>query len=411
MRRRLVLVAAGVVVAMVVAALVVVLRGDDGSDDAAPSTTSRPTTTTSTTTTLATTTTDPRDAPVDLTFTPRPGPTARAARACLARPQVEVVGAGPSTVRLGRGADPPIADGTTLDARGATWTIDRGTPPPTDPAPPGWVPTDGFRYPIDVRPVEDEARAGLCLVGGTVVSPYEDRAGPVRDALGWELLWHKTTGASFRIEQPQVIGTTFFRNGDGIDLDGGITDGWTVRGVLMAEVHDDCIEADQGSSGRVEDSLLDGCYQVLASDAGGAAGDQADPAAPRGLVTVSDSLLRLQAFQAAYRPDKYGSPSHGQILKWDADAPRVELRDTTVRADALPFGGGRFLIPPGTTCDGATFVWGGSTPLPEQSEEFRRCFDDDGEEPLGERITTDTGVWDDAVEAWRAARPDLGASG
>ena len=161
-----------------------------------------------------------------------------------------------------------------------------------------------------------------------------------------------------------------------------------VQGARLTEIHDDCIEADQNTSGRVDDSLLDGCYAGIASRSlrlhNGGAGE----------VVVSNSLVRLQPMRSSYKPLKYGSPSNGQFFKWDpedssghSDSPAIAIENSVFLAEQGSRGG-VLDLPPDVSCTNATVVWTGSLPVAAAPQRVQRCFDDDGAAPLGERIVT-----------------------
>ena len=86
-------------------------------------------------------------------------------------------------------------------------------------------------------------------------------------------------------------------------------DGTVLRNAYISNIRDDCVEADYLSAGRIEDSLLDGCYAGISVDPV----TRPSPKNPEPLV-LDGVLMRLKPF-----PNSPGRP---------ADDPAVQVRGT-----------------------------------------------------------------------------------
>ena len=329
---------------------------------------------TSTTRRSASTTTIPATTTIPPTTTTLP-----TSSTCLARPSVSVL-RGPQ----GRVDGSPFhfAANSAIDARSAYW--DR---PDT--------------YQLLIRDAGPRTRPHPCLVGGTITTPYPD-SDP------WSS-WHGRAGLAVDEADPQIIGTTISREGDGIQLTPDASN-WTIVGVHLSDIHDDCIEDDGMRGGLVADSLFDGCYDFLSAQ--GFSGYTYDGTGRR--VTIEHSLVRLGDFTSV---SQGASPGHAFFFKWGQDPPGLDPSNSTGHAPELTIENTLFMADSDTTisghqgigmpqwqdasgawhdyvthCSNDTMVWLGPgrypNPLPS-------CF----------HVTTDRSVWTDAVAAWRATHP------
>ncbi|HET6625975.1 MAG TPA: hypothetical protein VFG63_06260 [Nocardioidaceae bacterium] len=217
---------------------------------------------------------------------------------------------------------------------------------------------------------------GLCLSSGTVRGRWPPRT-------SWQVM-HGTGAVVVGAPDATVEDLRVDGYGDSLRLVEGAHD-FVVRRVHLSDSRDDCIENDWLSSGVVEDSLLDGCYNAFSArtyDSQDGVDDGSD-----GIWTISDSLVRLQPMQRPYK-DQGLIPGTAGFFKWDPRAPRLSLHDNVFRADqpASTVGLG---IPEDklADCSGNVMVWLGRGDYPEK---LPSCF----------TVTKDVRVWDDAVARW-----------
>lgn len=275
---------------------------------------------------------------------------------CLERPDIVTLD-GPQELDYPVG---PLPDGSAVDARTAAWND-----------------TSSGQHPIHLHQGEG---AELCWLGGSVMSDFSFETTP------WTF-WHSQAGMRVRTPGFTVEELRVDNEGDGIGFSTETANDWTVRGVHLSRIHDDCIENDYMHNGLVEDALLDGCY--VAFSARNSAGTDGH----LNTETIRSSLVRLQPMPTVYSGDV---PGHGGFFKWptstaDGVGPNLVIENTIFRVDRLPNHGSLGLPDPpvGLTCANNVIVWLGAGPYPEP---MPSCF----------RITTDVAVWDDAVAVWVA---------
>ena len=285
--------------------------------------------------------------------TPTPSPVAGE---CLNRnPLARISGA--QGVRF----KPGVEVATAIDARGASWTQ------------------------VDDWPVSITGSGPVCWSGGSIAGTW----GP---ETSWET-FHGTGGFSIANPNSIVENVRVHNYGDAINIRNGAID-WRVRGAYTTMTHDDCLQDDYLNAGVVSDSLFDGCYVGIStrpskSDTGSDGRTKT--------VTVETTLLRLQPMPTVYKGQ---APGHGGLFKWDTAArrsPMLVLRNNIFRVDQAP-NHGSLGLPEGyeVTCSGNTIVWLGSGAFPDEASWRTRCPDT--------RIVTTRSVWDNAVNAWHAAR-------
>jgi hypothetical protein len=283
-----------------------------------------------------------------------------------------------------------LANGTTLDARGAGF--DDTT-----------LNTEGYGVGVKLY-TETGSRDNLCFVGGSVYSSANAVSTP------WTT-WHKVTGFTVLTPNIQIIGTQFFNQGDAISIASPDAGNWKLIGVGTAGgpdfaggfIHDDCVENDAMTSGLVTDSRFDGC-QVFMSSIGSSANGSANK------VEVANTLVRLQSMYNSFDPTKYGFNQHGGFFKWASGTstapasngvpPQLYIHDSTFRADSPAHYGGNvngFLgLPPNTKCDNVTLINTASWPKSDLASWQRQCT----------HITYGTtNDWNAKVNAWNAAHP------
>jgi hypothetical protein len=269
---------------------------------------------------------------------------------CLARPRADTV-RGYQSDRFTR--DVPARQG--VDALGALW-----------------LQTDNW-------PVSFGGGAGGCWLGGDIVGTWSQ-------STPWST-FHHTTGFAFTNPDFTVTGVRVHNIGDGIGVRAG-ADHFTVTGVHLSFIHDDCVQNDELYAGVIEDSLLDGCY--VAFSARPTKGKSTD--GRTNTETIRDNVVRLQPMPTVY---KGKAPGNGGFFKWDEHGrgPRLVIRDNVFRVDQRP-NHQTLGLPEGyrVECSNNVVVWLGKGRYPDR---LPKCF----------RVTRDRSVWDHAVAGWQAAHP------
>ena len=118
---------------------------------------------------------------------------------------------------------------------------------------------------VDNWPVSFTGGANACWLGGRIIGTFSQ-------STRWDQ-FHHTGGVNFQNDRFTLLGLRVHNYGDGIRVRDGARD-FTISGVHLSFIHDDCIENDQLYSGTVKDSLLDGCY--VAFSARPSSGDPVD---------------------------------------------------------------------------------------------------------------------------------------
>ena len=279
-----------------------------------------------------------------------------------ASPGVAAGPCSPTSTRTLSGAQAPftstLAANERVNANAATWT---GTEP----------------YPIYF-----DSTADSCWDGGTIKGTWAP-------STSWNV-YHDTTGigvsgARVTIDHPRI-----FNYGDGIRIRDNADD-FLVKDAYLSYIHDDCIENDRLVSGTVTNSFLDGCYVGVSTRRS----DGSTYDGRLNTVTISNSLVRLQAMPKVYSGDAAG---HGGFFKWDTSggtSPKLNISNTIFRADQ-DTNHQDLNLPAGyeTTCSNNTMVWLGPGAFPGS---LPSCF----------TVTTDRSVWDAAARAWDMAHPGV----
>lgn len=242
-------------------------------------------------------------------------------------------------------------------------------------------------------PVRIGGGTGICFFAGVI-------HGALPPSTTWQRM-HDTyamvvgTASGLTIENTRI-----FDYGDGPTFDKQGDANWTVRGMYLKYMRDDCIENDFLNGGLIEDSFLDGCYDGVSSKDYAGAQDGSN-----NVVVVRNSLIRLQAMDQAYGGTV---PNHNAFWKWDgAIAPKVALYNTVFRADARSRegnGAGMYMAPPPgklADCENNVMVWLGSGSFPETlptTFNGKQCF---------RLLTGAEGLqyWNDAAAQWKANHP------
>jgi hypothetical protein len=154
------------------------------------------------------------------------------------------------------------------------------------------------------------------------------------------------------------------------------SDNFTLRDAWLSNVRDDCLENDQLRSGRIVDTLFDGCFIGISLDPG----RNSDMGNQRynHKVVLDGVLMRLEAYP--YRKSKSHSlrQTHGHIFKGHDWSPSVEVVNSVFAYEAVPFAAeGRLTKVLGrmTQCANNYALWLSDKALPSFFSRFpSKCF-------------------------------------
>ncbi len=231
--------------------------------------------------------------------------------------------------------------------------------------------------------------SGLCWSSGQILAqdapdfPYSGN-------------YHDIYGMNVHAASATVENVRIFTGGDGITFDDQGSANWTVRGVHIRYMRDDCIENDFLNSGLIDDVLAEGCYTFVSSRT-----YTGSPDGTNNTVTVQNSLAWLQQMDAIY--PSLTPPGSGGFWKWvgsgwpnNGNGPSLVINNSVFRADAAPVegeGAGEYFAPPKLkSCSNNVLVWLGSGSPPRA---LPSCFT---------VMTGATGLayWNTQVAAWKA---------
>jgi hypothetical protein len=229
----------------------------------------------------------------------------------------------------------------------------------------------------------------LCWDGGRVLGTADQQT------TVWSK-YHATYAYEMVTGARPIVQNVYAENvGDGVKW-GGAANNWMVRSVHLRDIHDDCVETDYMRSGTVEDVFFEGCFVLFADRPSVNAGARYDN--PTGLVTLRRVIAWMKP--TATVPDGYAPNSTGSVWKTDLDGNPPRSPRKFIVGSVLRVGPGT--ARPGAACldrrglvtaESDTVVWEGPGPYP--------CLPI----PPGWTLTTDMGVWDRAVQAWKDAHP------
>jgi hypothetical protein len=290
------------------------------------------------------------------------------ARACLSRGSTKVTsvkGTVP-TYRMGT-----VADHRTYDLRRATIV---GYP-------------DANRYALLFG--KQGPGDATCLVGGRVI-------GQQSRAFSWHTMKQRLDGdgLNFRSQGGIVDGIRIDNVEDGIGTTGGDPAGITIRGAYLTYIRDDCIENDAIVALRVQDSLLDGCFNGVSERPG--QNGSPPPPSPGEELALDGVLMRVRpmpydrarALCAKNAADGLGG---GGFFKWSRYANRLVVRNTVLLAERGSVNCGASMSFPGDgVYENVTLVWLGDGSYPGRLP------------PSGVTVTTDRRIWDEARARWLA---------
>src|SRR6266705_1352466 len=216
--------------------------------------------------------------------TPPPPP----AGSCLtqAGPLVTLSGLRSSTYETGS-----LAGSAKVDATTAQFLVDQGTN----------------------VPVRVGGGNGICWSGGEVLGQFEP-------ATSWSTMHDKygmIPGSGSSANGIQIQNVTIFSYGDGISFDVQDDANWSIKNVHVKYSRDDCIENDFLNDGPIDSTFLDGCYDAVSAQE-----YSGSPNGNNNIVTISNSLLRLQSMDAVYGG---AVPNHNAVWKWSTIGPSLAL--------------------------------------------------------------------------------------
>lgn len=228
-----------------------------------------------------------------------------------------------------------------------------------------------------------------CVLGGKIV-------GQQSRSFSWHTMKQRLDGdgLNFRSQGGIVDGIRIDNIEDGIGTTGGDPSGVTIRNVLLTYIRDDCIENDAIVGLRIQDSLLDGCFNGV-SERPGRNGSPPSPS-PGEALTLDGVLMRLRpmpydqtrALCPQNAADGLGSSG---FFKWSRYANRLVVRDTVLLAERGSVNCGASMSFPGDgVYENVTLVWLGQGSYPGRLP------------PSGVTVTTDRRIWDQARARWLA---------
>src|SRR5437867_517646 len=299
--------------------------------------------------------------------TPPPPP----AGSCLtqAGPLVTLSGLRSSTYETGS-----LASSAKVDATTAQFLVDQGTN----------------------VPVRVGGGNGICWSGGEVLGQFPP-------STSWSTMHDKygmIPGSGSSANGIQIQNVTIFSYGDGISFDVQSDANWVIRNVHIKYSRDDCIENDFLNAGTIDSTFLDGCYDAVSAQE-----YSGSPNGNNNIVTISNSLLRLQSMDAVYGG---AVPNHNAFWKWSSIGPSLALYNNVFRTDGPSREGNGAQMwmapPPGklADCRNNVMVWLGSGSYPET---LPTTFNG---QPCFTIMTGAAGLqyWNNAVAQWQALHPD-----
>src|SRR5216117_1036417 len=299
--------------------------------------------------------------------TPPPPP----AGSCLtqAGPLVTLSGLRSSTYETGS-----LASSAKVDATTAQFLVDQGTN----------------------VPVRVGGGNGICWSGGEVLGQFPP-------STSWSTMHDKygmIPGSGSSANGIQIQNVTIFSYGDAISFDVQSDANWVIRNVHVKYSRDDCIENDFLNAGTIDSTFLDGCYDAVSAQE-----YSGSPNGNNNIVTISNSLLRLQSMDAVYGG---AVPNHNAFWKWSTIGPSLALYNNVFRTDGPSREGNGAQMwmapPPGklADCRNNVMVWLGSGSYPET---LPTTFNGP---PCFTIMTGAAGLqyWNNAVAQWQALHPD-----
>lgn len=239
-----------------------------------------------------------------------------------------------------------------------------------------------------------------CWYGGKFSGAWDDTSSNVT----WENPYHHSGAITVRSRNFLVEGLRAHNQGDGVRfvLDAA---NFEARSVYMSDIHDDCVENDYLHGGIVRDSLFDGCYSGFS--AASAARQSYDRDGSKNTWRIDSNLVYMKPYPTVHSKEFFNNrkcqiPNHGVLFKgWNSTydpAPKVVFKNNIIKYDIRPcvesYSG---IIPPQLNfaeCKNNTIVYLGPGEFPGKAP---TCF----------KVTKDVNVWNNAVNRWKSAHPDV----
>jgi len=245
-------------------------------------------------------------------------------------------------------------------------------------------------------PVRVGGGDGICWSGGEILGQFPP-------STSWSTMHDKygmIPGSGSSANGIKIQNVTIFSYGDGISFDVQDDANWSIKNVHVKYSRDDCIENDFLNAGTIDSTFLDGCYDAVSAQE-----YSGSPNGNNNIVTISNSLLRLQSMDAVYGG---AVPNHNAFWKWSTIGPSLALYNNVFRADGPSREGNGAQMwmapPPGklADCRNNVMVWLGSGSYPET---LPTTFNG---QPCFTIMTGAAGLqyWNNAVAQWQAAHPD-----
>src|SRR5437763_4681467 len=245
-------------------------------------------------------------------------------------------------------------------------------------------------------PVRVGGGDGICWSGGEILGQFPP-------STSWSTMHDKygmIPGSGSSANGIKIQNVTIFSYGDGISFDVQDDANWSIKNVHVKYSRDDCIENDFLNAGTIDSTFLDGCYDAVSAQE-----YSGSPNGNNNIVTISNSLLRLQSMDAVYGR---AVPNHNAFWQWSTIGPSLALYNNVFRADGPSREGNGAQMwmapPPGklADCRNNVMVWLGSGSYPET---LPTTFNG---QPCFTIMTGASGLqyWNNAVAQWQAAHPD-----
>ena len=248
-----------------------------------------------------------------------------------------------------------LAQESSIDLNGARFRVAiSGNPNPTAGQPCKTGPNPRNRYPFAV-----ERSPGVKIDGGLF-------SGEVPQTSDW--LHTYCNSAAMRLEETPgatVREVRMRRVWDGIRID-EMSDNFRIARVWMSDVRDDCVENDHLMSGRIRDSLFDGCFSgISVAPIDGANGDPS--------IRLERVLMRMKAYP--YR----GRMGHAMPIKIQKQGrPKFDIRDSVIAVESSNLVGGVHVQRMWSSikrCENNVLLWLGQGDLPEVYNGAKDCFE------------------------------------
>jgi hypothetical protein len=245
-------------------------------------------------------------------------------------------------------------------------------------------------------PVRVGGGLGICWSGGEVLGQFPP-------STSWSTMHDKygiIPGSHGSANGIRIHNVTVFSYGDAISFDEQPVSDWSIRGAHLKYGRDDCVENDFLNAGVIDSTFFDGCYTAVSAQPYAGSPDGTNK-----VITIRNSLLRLQSMDAAYSGTV---PNHNAFWKWSSNGPSLALYDNVFRTDGPSregAGAREYMAPPPgklKDCRGNVMVWLGAGSYPETLPTTLNG------QPCFTIMTGAVGLayWNRAVAQWHAAHPN-----